>query len=155
MKTIIYTLSLVIFSILSANSQNPSNPPANPNAPEIKFESNVYDYGTIMQDGNGDCEFKFKNTGKEPLILTSVTSSCGCTTPYWSKEPILPGKGDVIKVHYATNRIGIISKQITVISNASNSPVVLSIKGNVLQKPVENIPEKPNNTNGTPVNPKK
>lgn len=148
-------MGLFILTIIAVKAQNPSNPPVNPNAPEIKFENLVYDYGTIVQDANGDCEFKFTNTGKEPLILTSVTSSCGCTTPYWSKEPILPNKSDVIKVHYATNRIGVIAKQITVISNASNSTVTLNIKGNVLAKPVENVPEKPTNPNGTPVSPNK
>jgi hypothetical protein len=152
MKKLIFTLSLIMLTFIATNAQNPDNPPVNPNAPEIKFDDVTHDYGTIIQDANGDCEFKFINTGKEPLIITSVTSSCGCTTPYWSKEPILPNKGDVIKVHYATNRVGVISKQITVISNAKNSPTILNIKGNVLQKPVENIPEKPKTTNGSPVN---
>ena len=155
MKKMIFALSLILVTFLVVKAQNTSNPPVNPNAPEIKFDSLVHDYGTIMQDANGDCEFKFKNIGKEPLILTSVTASCGCTTPYWSKEPILPGKTEVIKVHYATNRIGIISKQITVISNAKNSPVILNIKGNVLQKPVDNAPDKPINPNGTPISPNK
>lgn len=148
-----FTMGLIMMTFLSIKAQNPTNPPVNPNAPEIKFESLIYDYGTIVQDANGDCEFKFKNVGKEPLILTNVTASCGCTTPYWSKEPILPDKSEVIKVHYATNRLGVISKQITVVSNAKNSPVILNIKGNVLQKPVDNIPDKPINPNGTPVNP--
>jgi hypothetical protein len=156
MKKIILSLGLIMLTFFATKAQNPTNPPVNPNAPEIKFENLIYDYGTIMQDANGDCEFKFKNVGKEPLILTSVTSSCGCTTPSWPKEPILPGKTEIIKVHYATNRIGVISKQITVISNAVNTPVILNIKGNVLQKPVENIPEKPINPNGTiPVSPNK
>lgn len=156
MKKIILTLGLFVLTLIAIKAQNPSTQPDNPNAPEIKFDNIVHDYGTIMQDANGDCEFKFENVGKEPLILTSVTSSCGCTTPYWSKEPILPGKEDIIKVHYNTNRVGVISKQITVISNAKNSPVVLNIKGNVLAKPVENVPEKPVNPNGSaPVSPNK
>lgn len=156
MKKIILTFSLLITILIAINAQNPTISPDNPNAPEIKFENLIHDYGTINQDANGDCEFKFKNVGKEPLILSSVTSSCGCTTPYWSKEPILPGKEDIIKVHYNTNKIGVISKQITVISNAKNSPVVLNIKGNILQKQVENVPEKPVNPNGnTPVSPNK
>ncbi|OIP03935.1 MAG: hypothetical protein AUJ97_03560 [Bacteroidetes bacterium CG2_30_32_10] len=156
MKKIILSVGLMMLVIFAVKAQNPTTPPVNPNAPEIKFESLVHDYGTIVQDANGDCEFKFTNVGKEPLILTSITSSCGCTTPYWSKEPILPNKTEIIKVHYATNRVGVISKQVTVISNAKNSPVVLSIKGNVLAKPINNVPENPTNPNGTtPVVPNK
>jgi hypothetical protein len=150
-RSFIILTGIMMFCILGF-AQNTNKPPVNPNAPEMKFDSLTHDYGTIMEDANGDCEFKFKNIGEEPLIITSVTSSCGCTTPYWCKEPILPGKTDVIKVHYSTNKIGVISKQITVISNAKNSPVVLNIKGNVLKKPIVNAPDKITNPTNTPIN---
>ena len=84
----------------------------------------------------------FKNTGKEPLILSEVRSSCGCTVPAWPREPILGGKSDTIKVRYATNRLGIINKTITVNSNAKNGPVILRISGKVVDKPAEAMPEK-------------
>jgi hypothetical protein len=95
-----------------------------------------------MQGDNGECEFKFKNTGKEPLILSNVYSSCGCTVPSWPKEPIMPGKSEVIKVKYNTSRLGTINKKVTVISNAVNNPIELFIKGNVSAKPAETLPEK-------------
>jgi hypothetical protein len=104
-------------------------------AQEIKFSKDVHDYGTIQQQANGECSFEFKNTGKAPLIISNAQGSCGCTVPEWPKEPIAPGKSASIKVKYDTNRIGAISKTVTVTSNATNEPTkVLSIKGTVEAK---------------------
>ena len=84
---------------------------------EIKFEKMVHDYGEIKQGDNGECVFKFKNVGKEPLILTMCQGSCGCTVPQCPKDPILPGKSGEIKVKYDTQRVGPINKSVTVQSN--------------------------------------
>ncbi len=102
--------------------------------PEIQFERTVHDYGTMEQGGNGDTEFKFKNVGSEPLILSNVQSSCGCTTPSWPREPIMPGQEAAIKVHYDTNRIGGISKTVTVTTNGKTDRVTLRITGNINPK---------------------
>lgn len=99
--------------------------------PGIRFEKTVHDYGTIEQGSNGDCEFVFENNGTEPLILSNVRSSCGCTVPSWPREPIMPGKKSSIKVHYDTNRVGGISKSITVSTNGTPERIVLSIRGSV------------------------
>ncbi|MGE0567411.1 MAG: DUF1573 domain-containing protein [Bacteroidia bacterium] len=104
---------------------------------DIKMDKMIHDYGTIQQGGNGECEFKFTNTGKEPLIITNCMGSCGCTVPQCPKEPILPGKSSVIKVKYDTNRVGGIYKTVTVSSNAKSGVVTLTIKGTVEAKPVE------------------
>jgi hypothetical protein len=101
----------------------------NPNAPEITFESEVHDYGTIKQGADGTCEFKFKNTGKDPLVISNARGSCGCTVPTWPKEPILKGQTGVIKVHYDTKRVGAFTKTVTLTSNAKNDTKVLTIKG--------------------------
>ncbi len=114
--------------------------------PEITFESLVHDYGNIMQGDNGECDFVFKNTGKADLILTNCRASCGCTVPSWPKDPIAPGKKATIHVKYNTNRVGAINKTITVESNAVNSRVTLSIKGNVAAKPLEAAPENENSS---------
>jgi hypothetical protein len=111
----------------------------------ITFDKKVHDYGTIYQNDNGVCEFTFTNTGKVPLVLTNVYSSCGCTVPSWPKEPTMPGKSNVIKVKYNTSRLGSINKTVTVESNAANGTVRLSIKGNVLIRPAETLPEKEDN----------
>ena len=100
----------------------------------IVFVNTTHDYGTITQGADGNYEFKFTNKAKEPLTLSNVQSSCGCTVPEWPKEPILGGKTGVIKVTYDTKRLGTFSKTITVTSNAKNATVVLTIKGNVTAK---------------------
>ncbi|OFX76961.1 MAG: hypothetical protein A2X12_07975 [Bacteroidetes bacterium GWE2_29_8] len=131
MRTINAILGVMfLFSIIGAQAQDqPSTAAENPNAPVVQFEKMVHDYGTIKKNSDGTCEFVFKNTGKEPLILSNVKTSCGCTTPYWPHEPIMPGKTEKIKIQYATGRVGPINKTITVFSNAKNDAIVLSIKG--------------------------
>lgn len=106
-------------------------PAPNPNAPEITFESDVHDYGTMKQGADGGSEFKFTNTGKEPLIIKNAAASCGCTVPEWPKEPILKGQKAVIKVHYDTKRVGAFTKTITITSNANTATKILTIKGTV------------------------
>lgn len=98
----------------------------------MTFETTEIDYGTINQNANGERIFSFKNTGDAPLVITQVRSSCGCTVPSYSKAPILPGQMSDIQVKYATNRLGVFKKTITVISNASEPQKTLYIKGNVL-----------------------
>lgn len=147
---IIFAISMIAAFQISA--QNTQEVVTNPNAPVITFEKVVHNYGTIVQNGDGTCQFKFTNDGKEPLILSRPKSSCGCTVPTWPKQPILPGKSDVIKVTYATNRVGPFNKTVTVYSNASNNPIKLQIKGKVEKAAEEVMPEKETNTGATPVN---
>lgn len=111
------------------------------NGAKISFEKEVHDYGTIEYGGNADCVFKFTNTGNAPLILSNVKRSCGCTTPYWPKEPIAPGETAEIKVRYDSKRPGAINKSITVTSNAVNAPTtVIRIKGSIKPKPTSGAP---------------
>ena len=85
MKKILTVLLISVFSISLSCSQSPDSLlKKNKNAPKIEFEKLVHDFGTIPQGGDGTYEFVFKNTGKEPLILNNVKSSCGCTKPEWS-----------------------------------------------------------------------
>jgi hypothetical protein len=152
MQKVIFSFVLVVFAAFTLHAQDVTPPAqADPNAPEISFDKTVHDYGTIVQGGDGTCEFKFTNTGKEPLILQKPVSSCGCTVPTWPQEPILPGKSDVIKVTYATHNVGPINKTITVTSNAKTARVVLSIKGTVIAKPADKVPEKTNDNSAAPV----
>lgn len=141
--SLLITLSFLIFGAYAQNAQGEQAQAVNPNAPEITFDKTVHDYGTLFVGGDGNCEFEFTNNGKEPLILSSVRSSCGCTVPSWPREPILPGKKETIKVKYDTNRIGPINKSVTVLSNAKNTPIVLRITGNIVKKTEESaVPEK-------------
>lgn len=134
------------------NQSQSQGQPDNPNAPVIEFDKVVHDYGEMEQHGDGKCEFKFTNTGEEPLILSNVRSSCGCTVPEWPRQPILPGQSDVIKVKYDTKRIGTINKSVHVYSNAKKSPISLKIKGKIHAKSQSQLPEKKLDNTGSPVN---
>ena len=127
MKKALALLVVAVFTISISCSQSSDG--------DTKVNTLEYDYGTIDQGDDGKCEFVFKNTGKNPLVLSNVRPSCGCTVPKWSKEPIKGGDKSSIEVKYNTKRVGSFSKSITVHSNAANSPVVLKIKGNVVAKP--------------------
>jgi hypothetical protein len=107
----------------------------------IVFEKEIYDYGTVEYGGNGISEFKFKNTGTEPLIISNARGSCGCTVPDWPRNPIPPGGSGVIKVSYDTKRPGPINKQVTITSNAGNDPnKVIRIAGNVEPEKANTFP---------------
>ncbi len=98
---------------------------------KIEFKTETVDYGEISKGDDGVRVFEFTNTGKAPLIISDVRSSCGCTIPKKPEDPIMPGKTGEIQVKYDTNRVGPIRKAITVISNADTPTKVLKIKGEV------------------------
>jgi len=127
MKKSIIVLFVFVLSSLALQAQESSTVVQD----SIIFDKTTHDYGTLVQGGNGNCEFVFTNKGKTPLLLSNVGASCGCTVPEWPKDPILPGKTGVIKVTYNTAIIGVFNKSVTVYSNAANNPVGLIIKGNV------------------------
>lgn len=99
---------------------------------KIEFKETTIDYGTIEKGANGVRTFEFTNTGDAPLIVSKVSSSCGCTVPKKPKEPIMPGMSGEIEVKYDTKRVMPIRKTITVISNAETPTVALKIKGEVI-----------------------
>lgn len=100
-------------------------------AAKIEFKTETVDYGEIAKGADGVRVFEFTNTGNAPLIISKVSSSCGCTIPKKPEAPILPGDTGEISVKYDTNRVGPIRKAITVISNADTPTKVLKIKGEI------------------------
>ncbi len=152
MKKIILFLGLGLFSAANIVAQEPAVKAAeNKNAPIIVFDKIVYDFGTIAYDSNGAFEFGFKNEGNEPLIVSNVQKSCGCTSVDWTKEPIKKGGKGVIKVSYDTKRVGAFTKNVTVNSNAKMPSVVLTFKGTVLAAPVAPELTMPAPTTAAPV----
>ncbi|MFN6039871.1 MAG: DUF1573 domain-containing protein [Bacteroidota bacterium] len=147
MKKSLYSIACAMILFLSSHTisaQETATPSIDPNAPEITFESETVDYGTVDYDANGFREFKFKNTGKSPLIIQNVQGQCGCTTTIengkkgWPEGPIAPGKSGVIRVKYDTKRTGPFDKKVTITSNAKTASKVVTIKGNVKAAPVNN-----------------
>jgi hypothetical protein len=115
-----------------------------PDAPMMKFDKEEYNFGTIKQGDKVEYAFEFTNTGKEPLIISEAHGSCGCTVPEWPKQPLKKGEKGTIKVTFnSAGKQGMQDKTITITSNASESPKVLHIKGNV-EVPVV-TPETPKN----------
>lgn len=105
---------------------------------EIVFEATTHDFGKIFQGKQAIHEFVFTNKGKAPLVLSNVQPGCGCTTPEWPREPIMPGQKARIKAIYNPGSYkGQFSKGITVYSNATTGTVQLTIKGTVEEIPVE------------------
>jgi len=157
MKRAFLSLSVVLFSTCIGMAQEkkqtetltpaqttPAAAPAKPattlTVANMDFKTDSHDFGTVAEGPKAEYEFAFKNTGKEPINLTRVQASCGCTTPSWSKDPILPGKESIIKASYNTQgRPGPFTKSITVVSNAGTK--VLTIKGTVEKAPATSVPE--------------
>ena len=99
----------------------------------IKFEKEEHDFGTLLQGEVVSYSFHFTNTGNMPLIISSVTSSCGCTVGEYPHEPIAPGKSAVIKATYdSKGHHGFQSRYLTVMSNTNPAKTILRIKGKVL-----------------------
>lgn len=134
MKNVIISLLMFLFIGFVSAQDNKSV------TPEITFEKLVHDFGKVVQGDKTEHEFRFTNTGKEPLIISDVRSSCGCTVPEWPRNPVLPGASAFVKVKYNSNIVGTINKQVTIISNAANSPTVLRIAGSVDKMPSEILP---------------
>ena len=99
---------------------------------KIEFKTDMIDYGTIEKGADGVRVFEFTNTGNAPLIISRVSSTCGCTIPKKPEAPILPGDKGEIEVKYNTQIVNPIRKTITVISNAETPTVALKIKGEVV-----------------------
>lgn len=129
-----HLLSLLIFATvgLIAQAQN-----KNPNGPVFKFVEETHDFGNIKEGPQGQVDFVFTNTGKEPLIIQNCSASCGCTTPDWTKDPIMPGQKGKITVKYNTQgRVGSFNKTVYIASNARSDKerYEIYIKGNVISE---------------------
>ena len=100
--------------------------------PVMLFDTLEHDFGTIIEGERVVGYFDYENGGGKDLLITSVESSCGCTIPGWSTEPLKPGeKGRLEVIFDASGRNGSQRKIITVQSNASNQAVRLTIKANI------------------------
>jgi len=95
------------------------------------WDNTTHDFGKVKQGTLVTHEFKFTNTGKVPLVITNVQASCGCTTPAWTKEPVMPGGQGFIKATYNAASAGAFNKTVTVTANIETGFIQLTIKGEV------------------------
>lgn len=131
-------LLLVISALFATLFVNAQNTPAQSNEPkaEITFKESSHDFGDIVQGSSVTHVFEFKNTGKAPLVISNVSVTCGCTTPQWPREPILPGKkGTITATFNSTGKSGKQNKPITITSNAATPTAVVTIYSNVTTPP--------------------
>ncbi len=126
-------LLLIVLSFIARAENKPFKKDLS-DVPRISFTETEYDFGVIEPGANAVHYFVFSNTGKSPLVITNVRSSCGCTVPQWPKTPLTGGTKDSLRVEYNTKIKGAFNKSITVLSNAENSAVELRIKGSVIKK---------------------
>jgi hypothetical protein len=130
MKTRVLFISLVFLVAVSCTEKKGNK--AGKKEARIDFKEAIHDFGKIEYGGDGTVDFKFTNKGKAPLVLDNVRSTCGCTVPEWTREPVNPSGTGIIRVIYDTRRTGAFSKTLIIYSNAVNSPVRIFIKGTVL-----------------------
>ena len=127
----IFLASLTVFSFLTGFSQAAAPLAPKPSKAVISFAKPSFNFGSIPQNVPATHVFSFTNKGSEPLVLSNVQPSCGCTTPDWPKEPVAPGKKGVIKATFNAATVGTFTKSITVMSNAKNGTVILNFTGEV------------------------
>lgn len=142
-------LSLSILLLVSCNQSSsdkgliPSDVVKNPNTadgngdasemPVMSFEKDFHDFGRVIQGEKVSFGFKFTNTGKSDLIISRVSSSCGCTVPDFPKTPVKPGESHKIDVKFdSEGRRGYQNKTITIVSNTQPNTQVIRIKAEVI-----------------------
>lgn len=105
------------------------------NVPRIQLVETSYNFGEITEGALVKHNFKFKNTGKTPLIITDVQTTCGCTVPSWNKNPIQPNEVDEINVEFnSAGKEGKMDKPITIIANTFPARTEFKLIGFVKKK---------------------
>jgi hypothetical protein len=133
-------VGFLLFTVITAFSCNNSSSRAKQGSVQvvskdtaiISFTEYEHDFGKIAEGEKVACIFTFQNTGKGPLLISSVTTSCGCTVPKYETKPVNPGASGTIEVVFdASGKNGRQTKTISVTSNASKPVVLLRITGEV------------------------
>jgi hypothetical protein len=135
MKTITIialSLSLGLMSFTTRPVVSNDHATATPAAASIKWANQQINIGEIPQGKPVTFEFVFTNTGKEPILITDVKASCGCTTPDYSKSPVKPGEKGIVKAVYNAAAVGAFTKNVTVTISNDPTPITLTLSGTVL-----------------------
>jgi len=124
MKKFLGVLALIIGFAFQSNAQG-----------SIQFKTDKHDFKSFKEGEQKSFVFEFTNTGKAPVVISNVQPTCGCTTPEWTREPIMPGKtGKVTASYNSAGRPGNFNKTITVVNNGERSQIILTIQGSVIPK---------------------
>ena len=128
MKKLILMCAVVLGFAFTASAQTDTKP-------EFKFTAEKYDFGKIPQGKPVSTNFEFTNIGEEPLILTNVQPTCGCTIADYTKTPVKKGDKGIITITYNAAVVAPFSKTIVVTSNAKTPTKYIVISGEVVAKP--------------------
>jgi hypothetical protein len=134
MKRIVFLLVYVTISLGFSFAQEDG---------KVTFNEKKHDFGLIHEKGgNVNFDFVLTNNSNEPLLISNVKASCGCTTPSWTRTPIEPKKSGTITVSYNPNgQRGSFLKSVSVYTNFSTNPFMLQIGGEVTDAPLPKKPE--------------
>jgi hypothetical protein len=133
MKKHLFVFLFFLSMVSLAFAQTKPAPGSKVSGPATVWDKMEHNFGDIPKDVPVAVSFTVKNTGNAPLIISDVRPSCGCTTPSYTKDPILPGKTGVVKAQYNAAAGGPFNKTITVITNGVKPNEVLTIKGSVIE----------------------
>ena len=135
----IFSVFLALSAFIFTQAQNTAVQSNLAKEDRLKLTETQFDFGKIAQGKPVTHVFEVTNTGKESLVLENVQASCGCTTPQWSKEPILPGATQQITVGYNAASEGIFEKSITIFYDKGQMKSI-QIKGQVWKTPDQSAP---------------
>lgn len=124
MKHILLILSLLMVVTFGLQAQ-----------PKVSFDKTTHEFGTILWKNPATATFKITNKGDKPLVISNVTTSCGCTVTDWTKSPIAPGQTGVVSSTYDAKALGRFQKSVGIYCNASDKPIYLAIRGEVTADP--------------------
>ncbi len=124
MKRFTLIIGLLMVACLSVMSQA-----------RVTFDKKTHNFGLILWKTPVTATFQVKNEGDKPLVISNVTTSCGCTVAEWTKTPIAPGATGVVSSTFDAKALGRFQKSIGIYSNASDRPIYLSIRGEVTADP--------------------
>ncbi|MBC6605303.1 DUF1573 domain-containing protein [Hymenobacter sp. BT188] len=134
-KALVLALSLSLAGF-AAQAQTAAVKPANAQqkvaGPQIQFEEMKYDFGSVKQGDIVEHVFKFKNIGTAPLVIANIGTTCGCTVPDWTKEPIMPGKSGTVTAKFnSAGKMGMQNKVLTVESNSAGGNTMVALVGEI------------------------
>jgi hypothetical protein len=130
MKATLFSITLFLLAFINVSKAQETEDDA---SGKFTFEETTFDFGEVEAGTVVKHVFKFTNTGDAPLIIYNAQGSCGCTVPYFPRNPILPGESSEIQVSFnSAGRMGVNQKMVTLTANTIPNKTVLKITGQVL-----------------------
>lgn len=134
MKKLIMSVAVLVAIAATYAQMSAKAASDNPNKASFAWESTTHDFGKVEKGKPINFEYNFTNSGDIPLIISNVKASCGCTVTDYTTEAIKPGESGMVKATYNASKVGVFSKSVTVIANTNEDPVILVLKGEVVDQ---------------------